>query len=173
MMVWPDAEEFWYNPPSLFFLSSLYNAPGSLAAKQPQCMILPPPCLKGGTVFLGLMPHASGHYGRTTQFVSHLTIKLSSIKLFLCPCGQMQTLLELEAQASFLDSSLLFCGSKTRLTVNSDTSVPAVSCAMMFPGLFLTIQTSFLSAKDESLTLHADLSKVATPPNNMHLCTIV
>lgn len=52
MFVW----NFGVNPPSLFHPLTAFNLPLPLAAKWPQSMMLPVPCLTICTVFLGLKP---------------------------------------------------------------------------------------------------------------------
>lgn len=53
-------------------------------------MILSPPNLPVGTVIL----YTTGHCGQMTKFLTHLTIKLSSRRLYLCACGKLQTLVK-------------------------------------------------------------------------------
>ena len=90
------------------------NLPVPLAAKQPPGMMLPPPSLTVGTVFLGLNSLLSllqtylwSAWPNNSSFVSsdHKTLKL------FCQFGQLQTLVKLEivsfgTGASSLDGSL-------------------------------------------------------------------
>lgn len=84
-----------------------------IGSKTTPSMMLPPPCLIAGTVFLELSTSPLlvqtylCHCGQTTQSKSHLY----SRRLLIFPNGQLQSLVELEGVdfgegASFLDCSL-------------------------------------------------------------------
>lgn len=169
---------------------TLCKAPVPLAAKQPHSIILPPPCLTVGMVFLGLKasPFLLQTYcwalcPNSSIFVSsdHRTFLQKVLPLSMWSAANFSQALRccFWSKGSLLARQPLSpwrC--KTRLTVDTDTCVPAASnswqiCFLVVLGWLFIRLTNFLSTAGDSLHFLPDRGGDKTMPSTLYLQTIV